>query len=132
MVRLFSFVLAVGALCCEGAAHADSVNKCKDARGRTVYQSDPCEVSGAHFVKAVTAPPRLNGETASAVQLASAQPVADSITPECRLLREDKKNAMKTKPASARMPGSRPTMTGSSSAWPPSAASRSKRNSPFG
>ncbi|GAB7125883.1 hypothetical protein JCM19000A_03900 [Silvimonas sp. JCM 19000] len=91
MVRLFSFVLAVGALCCEGAAHADSVNKCKDARGRTVYQSDPCEVSGAHFVKAVTAPPRLNGETASAVQLASAQPVADSITPECRLLREDKK-----------------------------------------
>lgn len=90
MVRLFS-VIGVVSLCVLAAgAQADSVNKCKDARGRTVYQSDPCEIGGGRFVKAVTAPPRLNQPASSAVQLASAQPV-DPTSSECRLLREDKK-----------------------------------------
>ena len=43
------------ALCLTSAvAMADSVNKCRDAAGQIVYQSDPCSKTGAQFVKSVS------------------------------------------------------------------------------
>lgn len=47
-------LIAVLFATCSVYAFADSVNKCKDAQGNVVYQSDPCEKTGSTFIKQVS------------------------------------------------------------------------------
>lgn len=60
MRRLFLLAL----LFFSAVSSADSVNKCKDAKGHVIYQSDPCEKSGSHFVKSVSGADMNSAESA--------------------------------------------------------------------